>query len=70
MKNKIRIKESDLVSIIRRAIIDEAFDPPKHQVTNKKFLTKTIERLEDGYMRRDWIIVREVISDLKQKSKN
>ena len=70
MKKKVRLKESDLVSLIQRIVVDEAFDPPKHQVTDRKFLNKTMERLEDGYMKRDWMMVREVISDLKQKLRN
>lgn len=70
MKKKIRLKESELVSLIERIVVNEAFDPPKHQRTDNKFITKTMERLEDAYMKRDWMMVREVISDLKYKLRN
>jgi len=73
MRKIVRLTESDLNRILRRVINEqpnEAFDPPKHQMTDNKFIKKTIERLEDGYMKRDWIMVREVISDLKQKLRN
>ena len=70
MKKKvIRLTEKDITNLIERIIKEDAFEPSPLRRSEEKSMTKIIERLEDAYMRRDWIIVREVISDLKHKQR-
>jgi hypothetical protein len=69
MKKIVRLSEKDMTNLIRRIIKEDAFEPSPSKKSEDRSMIKTIERLEDAYMRRDWIIVREVISDLKYKIK-
>lgn len=66
-KKVIRLSENDILSIVKRILNEDAFEPSIPKKNEEKFKTKIIEKLEDAYMRRDWIIVREIISDLKYK---
>jgi len=70
MKTKLRLTESELISLIEKVVIEEAFDLPKSKMEEEKFIEKIKNKLEDAYMVRDWVYVREVIRDLKQKLKN
>jgi len=70
MKTKLRLTESELISLIEKVVIEEAFDLPKSKMEEEKFIEKIKNKLEDAYMVRDWVYIREVIRDLKQKLKN
>ena len=70
MKKKIiRLTEKDITNLIQKIIKEDAFEPSPARRSEEKSIIKITERLEDAYMRRDWIIVRQVISDLKHKQK-
>lgn len=69
MKKIVRLSEKEMTNLIKRIIKEDAFEPSPLRKSEDRALIKSIERLEDAYMRRDWIIVREVISDLKHKIK-
>jgi hypothetical protein len=69
MKKIVRLSEKEMTNLIKRIIKEDAFEPSPARRSEERSLIKITDRLEDAYMRRDWIIVREVISDLKHKQR-
>jgi hypothetical protein len=69
MKKIVRLSEKEMTNLIKKIIKEDAFEPSPLSRREDRSLSKITDRLEDAYMRRDWIIVREVISDLKHKIK-
>lgn len=69
MKKIVRLSEKEMTNLIKKIIKEDAFEPSPLSRREDRSLNKIADRLEDAYMRRDWIIVREVISDLKHKIK-
>jgi hypothetical protein len=69
MKKIVRLSEKEMTNLIKKIIKEDAFEPSPLSRREDRSLNKITDRLEDAYMRRDWIIIREVISDLKHKIK-
>jgi len=69
MKKIVRLSEKEMTNLIKKIIKEDAFEPSPLSRREDRSLSKITDRLEDAYMRRDWIIVRQVISDLKHKIK-